>query len=117
MRLSAAALTCVVAFTLPTAAVANCSEPGSEPFCLDDDDSFRSEDEFESCRWEVENFVEEVTDFAECQQEEQEAKLSEIENLRQQIDEIEQEKTEQIERANEVVERFNCRAESGAACY
>lgn len=117
MRLQAATLAGLMAFALPTAAVAYCSEPGSEPFCLDDDESFRSEDGFESCRWEVENFVEEVSDFAECQQAEQEAKLREIEDLRQQIDEIEQEKTEQIDRANEVVERFNCGAESGAACY
>lgn len=112
-------------------AFAYCAEPSSEPWCLSDDDSFRTESGFDDCRWQVERFVDDVGDYVDCLEDEKDDHRrgisdheDEINDLREQIDDLFNEisdkavsQEEAVELGNEAVRRFNCGANSGEACW
>ena len=82
-----------VAVVPSTAHALICSEP-SEPYCIDDFDGF-DRMEFESCRSDVESYLQNVEDYIDCMRREQQ-RVSED--------------------ANDVIEKFNCLAAGETYC-
>ena len=71
------ALAAVLALGLHTPAAAYfCSEP-SAPYCATEWDEFEDQDEFDSCRWEMESYGSELEDYLSCMRDEMDAALEE----------------------------------------
>jgi hypothetical protein len=71
------------------------TEP-QEPYCIDSYGTFEDEWAFNSCRREVDSYVDEINRYVDC---------------------LNREQDEAIRKANEVIERFNCKANGGSFCY
>ena len=85
----------VAAFVSEAQAYLLCTAP-SEPYCLSGSGYFSDQYAFQSCRRDVESFVEETNAYVRC---------------------LSNESDEAIEKANDVIEHFNCRAEGQSFCY
>lgn len=84
----------VAFFATPTNAAMFCSEP-SEPYCLDTLSNSDDEWAFNSCRSEVESFVDDTNRYTQC---------------------LADERNEAVKKANDAVERFNCKARRQGFC-
>ena len=71
-----------------------CSEP-SEPYCVDGSGYFDDKYSFESCKSDVESYVQDIADYVEC---------------------LRVEQNEKIQKSNDIMEKFNCRAEGQSYC-
>lgn len=70
-----------------------CSEP-IRPYCLDLD--FQSENDFDTCRFEVESFVRSTRAYTQC-----------LDDARNDV----------VRKANRAVEQFNCKARRERFCF
>ena len=78
----------------PSHAFLFCNEP-REPSCVDGNGYFDDEDQFNSCKSEVENYISDVKTYTEC---------------------LIEEHDKAVKQSNDVIEKFNCRAAGKSYC-
>ena len=83
-----------------------CSEP-SEPYCIDAYGTFDDEYSFQSCRREMENYLDEVRRYEQCVADEVRRIANEAQS---DVDRIRRD-------ADDALERFNCKAQGNTYCY